>query len=146
MSIKHRIILMFFILLASCSKQTDIFVPNEIIDIDESETTVLRTDWVRKYDFFVGMNHTLYISSVNGQKPPGILGFSGYTDASKIPLGKNIIGLSYVVSSSKFVRNSCVTFIAKKGITYTAQKKASKSKIHYWVTDDTTKKIVSIPC
>jgi hypothetical protein len=143
MSIKYVVMLFFFILLIGC-RSPDVFVPDAIINIEKSEIAIIRTDSAHEHGIFVGLDQRLYISSVNGQKTTSMLSFKSYPDASKIPLGKNIIGLYYVQMKTRL--NGCVTFIAEKGRTYTAQKKVSMFKINYWVTDDTTEKIVSRPC
>lgn len=143
MSIKHGVILLIFTLLISC-KSDDVFVPSEIVNVEESEIAIIRTDSAHKDVIFKGLDQRLYISSVNGQRTIGRLSLKSYPDISKIPSGRNTIGLYYI--HGKLYRYSCVTFIAEKGKAYTAHKKAGTLKIDYWITDNTTKKIVGRPC
>ena len=143
MSIKNGVVLFLVILLIGCDS-TDVFVPDAIVNVEESKTATIETDSAHRNSILKGLDQRLYISSVNGQRTVGRLSLRSYPDISKIPLGRNIIGLYYI--HGRIYRNGCVTFIAEKGETYTAHKKVGTFKIDYWVTDNATKKVVGRPC
>jgi hypothetical protein len=130
-------------LLTGC-KSTYVYTLDSLEANPSIKTTILTADSEYEHGILIGLDEKLHITSINGESTHNFVNFSGHPEIARIPIGENKIGLRF--SHAVGVGKACVLFTAEEGKTYTATKSREGRMVSYWVIEDETQKMVSIPC